>query len=84
MSGPEVTLYRGSSFRICLYDAMQIGKQSHTRISEDTVKTIELRTLTVRQLMNRLAENLGARGLWIWSGSEDQRFFFFFRLGVHH
>jgi hypothetical protein len=40
--------------------------------------------LTVRQLMNRLAENLGARGGWIWSGSKDQRFFFFFRLGFHH
>jgi hypothetical protein len=40
--------------------------------------------LTVRQLMNRLAENLGGRGGWIWSGSKDQRFFFFFRLGFHH
>ena len=37
--------------------------------------------LTVRQFMNRISEHMGARGGWIWSGSNDQRFFFFFKLG---
>ena len=37
--------------------------------------------LTVRQLMNRTAEHFGAEAGWIWSGSKDQRFFFFFQFG---
>jgi hypothetical protein len=45
--------------------------------------SVALGPLTVRQLMNRLAENLGGRGGWIWSGSKDHRFFFFFRFGFH-
>jgi hypothetical protein len=37
--------------------------------------------LTVRQLMNRIAEHSGPRGGWIWQGSKDQRFFWFFQFG---
>jgi hypothetical protein len=37
--------------------------------------------LTVRQLMNRLVEHFGPGAGWIWSGSKDQRFFFFFQFG---
>ena len=43
----------------------------------------ELNHLTVRQLMNRISEHMGPRGGWILSGAEDQRFFFFFKLGFH-
>lgn len=39
--------------------------------------------LTVRQLMNRASEHMGPRGGWIWSGSKEQRFFFFFPHGFH-
>jgi hypothetical protein len=37
--------------------------------------------LTVRQLMNRVTEHIGPRGWWIWSGSKDQRFFFWSQYG---
>jgi hypothetical protein len=46
-------------------------------------RSAEFNDLTVRQLMNRLAEHIDVRGGWILSGSNDQRFFSFFRLGFH-
>jgi hypothetical protein len=39
--------------------------------------------LTVRQLMNRVSEHIGPRGGWIWGGSNDQRFVFFFKFGFN-
>jgi hypothetical protein len=37
--------------------------------------------LTVRQLINRLAEHLGPRSAWIWQGSKRERMFAFQRGG---
>jgi hypothetical protein len=39
--------------------------------------TVTLEHLTVRQFINRLAEHLGPRSVWIWQGSKNERMFTF-------
>jgi len=45
--------------------------------------TARFEDVTVCQFINRISEHIGLRGSWILSGSKDQRFFFFFKLGFH-
>lgn len=44
--------------------------------------TVTLDGLTVRQIVNRLAEHMGSRSVWILSGSKDFRAFFFNKYGL--
>ena len=44
--------------------------------------TVTFEHLTVRQFINRVAEHLGPRSVWIFQGSNDQRFFTFHRGGL--
>ncbi len=39
--------------------------------------TVTFEHLTVRQFINRLAEHLGPRSVWIWQGSKNERMFTF-------
>jgi hypothetical protein len=43
--------------------------------------TATLENLTVRQVMNRAAAQLGPRGGWLFGGSKDFRFFTFYAGG---
>lgn len=43
--------------------------------------TTRFKDVTVRQFINRISEHIGPRGGWILSGSKDQRFFSFFKIG---
>jgi hypothetical protein len=42
-----------------------------------------LEHLTVRQFINRIAEQMGSRTSWIWQGGKKERMFTFFRGGFH-
>jgi hypothetical protein len=45
--------------------------------------TVILEHLTVRELINRVAEHLGPRSSWIFHGSKDERFFTFQKGAFH-
>jgi hypothetical protein len=45
--------------------------------------TVTFREVTVRQLMNRMAEHLGPRNVWILHGSREEKLFTFERGGFH-
>jgi hypothetical protein len=45
--------------------------------------TVTFEHLTVRELINRLAEHIGPRTSWTWQGGKDGRMFAFFNGGFH-
>jgi hypothetical protein len=45
--------------------------------------TVTLENLTVRQAVNRLVEHMGRSSSWIFGGSDDFRWFAFYRGGFH-
>jgi hypothetical protein len=44
--------------------------------------TASFQNITVRQLINRIAEHIGPQSLWIWQGGKDERMFTFEREGL--
>jgi hypothetical protein len=45
--------------------------------------TVTFRNLTVRQIVNRLAEHMGPRSAWVFYGSQEFRAFFFNKYGFN-
>ena len=43
--------------------------------------TVSFQNITVRQLINRMAEHIGPQSSWIWQGGMDERMFTFEREG---
>jgi hypothetical protein len=43
--------------------------------------TVGFQNITVRQLINRIAEHIGPQSFWIWQGGSDERMFTFERVG---
>ena len=59
----------------------QVGYMGFGDIQYERPWTVTFEHITVRRMINRLAEHLGPQSLWIWQGSRSERMFTFLKWG---